>query len=122
MRDDGQSPVRHRPALAVERGTPLHRETRPRVDIEEGQHAAKLCALNVIAELRAALDGDLDRVLRCSASADSSTRCRLRRTAQVINGASDTFVDVFGDLGRHLEWPSAWLPCRTTLQWKSKAC
>jgi len=35
------------------------------VGIEEGRQAARLCALNVIAHLRAALDGDLDRVARC---------------------------------------------------------
>ena len=34
-------------------------------DVEEGQQAARLCALNVIAQLRSALDGDLDRVARC---------------------------------------------------------
>src|SRR6185369_13640112 len=33
--------------------------------IEQGQQAARLCGLNIIAQLRAALDGDLDRVKRC---------------------------------------------------------
>ena len=71
-------------------------------DIEEGQHAAKLCALNVIAQLRAALDGDLDRVVRCvRIGGFVNSMPDFDGQSQVINGASDTFVDVFGDLGRH---------------------
>lgn len=33
--------------------------------VEEGRQAARLCALNLIAHVRSALDGDLDRVVRC---------------------------------------------------------
>ena len=70
--------------------------------IEEGQQAARLCALNLIAHLRTALDGDLDRVARCvriagfvNSTPDFSSQ------SQVINGASDLFVQVFGEAGRH---------------------
>ena len=70
--------------------------------IEEGQAAARLCGLNVIAQLRAALDGDLDRVRRCVKlgvfvnSADGFTD-----QPKVANGVSDLMVEVFGEAGRH---------------------
>ena len=71
-------------------------------DVEEGQQAAKLCALNVIAQLRASLDGDLDRVVRCvRIGGFVNSMPDFGGQSQVVNGASDTFVDVFGDLGRH---------------------
>lgn len=72
------------------------------LSLEEGQAAARLCALNLIAQLRAALDGDLDRVERIVriggfvASAEAFTA-----QPQVVNGASDLLVEVFGDAGRH---------------------
>jgi len=70
--------------------------------LEEGQAAARLCALNVIAQIRNALNGDLDRVKRVAKltvfvnSVDDFTE-----QPKVANGASDTMVEVFGDAGRH---------------------
>jgi enamine deaminase RidA (YjgF/YER057c/UK114 family) len=70
--------------------------------LEEGQQAARLCALNIIAHVRAALDGDLDRVVRVVRlggfvnSVDDFTQQPL-----VVNGASDLMVEIFGDAGRH---------------------
>jgi enamine deaminase RidA (YjgF/YER057c/UK114 family) len=70
--------------------------------IEEGQQAARLCALNLIAHLKTAVDGDLDRVRRCVRVAGfvNSTPDFVSQS-QVMNGASDLFVQVFGDAGRH---------------------
>ena len=70
--------------------------------VEEGREAARLCALNLIAHLRTAAEGDLDRVRRCVRLAGyvNSTPDFLAQS-QVLNGASDLFVDVFGDAGRH---------------------
>jgi enamine deaminase RidA (YjgF/YER057c/UK114 family) len=70
--------------------------------VEEGQQAARLCALNLVAQLRAALDGDLDLVVRCVRIAGfvNSTPDFVGQS-QVINGASDLFVEVFGEAGRH---------------------
>jgi enamine deaminase RidA (YjgF/YER057c/UK114 family) len=70
--------------------------------VEEGQQAARLCALNLIAHLATAADGDLDRVRRCVRLAGfvNSTPDFLSQS-QVVNGASDLFVQVFGDAGRH---------------------
>lgn len=70
--------------------------------VEEARQAARLCALNLIAQLKAACGGDLDRVRRVVKlggfvnSAPGFTEQHL-----VINGASDLMVEVFGDAGRH---------------------
>jgi len=70
--------------------------------IEEGRQAARLCALNVIAHLRTALDGDLDRVARCVRIAGFvNSTPEFTAQSQVMNGASDLFVEVFGEAGRH---------------------
>lgn len=72
------------------------------LDIEEGRQAAQLCAINMLAQLRNALDGELDRVRRVVrlggfvASAEDFTA-----QPQVIDGASDLMVEVFGEAGRH---------------------
>ena len=70
--------------------------------VEDAQAAARVCALNLIAQARAACDGDLDRVTRVvklvgfvNAAPDFGEH------PQVINGASDLMVEVFGDKGRH---------------------
>ena len=70
--------------------------------VEEGKEAARLCALNLIAHAREAAGGDLDRVARIVRIAGfvNSTPDFVQQS-QVVNGASDLFVDVFGDAGRH---------------------
>ncbi|MEZ5830693.1 MAG: RidA family protein [Dongiaceae bacterium] len=71
-------------------------------DPEDGRAAARLAALNVIAQLRAALDGDLDRVERCvRVAVYVNSDPDFHGQSQVANGASDLFVDIFGDAGRH---------------------
>jgi enamine deaminase RidA (YjgF/YER057c/UK114 family) len=68
---------------------------------EDGQHAARLCALNALAQIKS-LIGNLDyvtRVLRVEGyvqSADGFTR-----QPQVVNGASDLLVEAFGERGKH---------------------
>ncbi len=70
--------------------------------VEQGYEAAKLCAVNVLAQVKAAVGGDLDRVVRCvkltgfvNATPDFPDH------PKVINGASDLVVAVFGDKGKH---------------------
>lgn len=72
------------------------------VSAEDGYEAAKLCALNLIAQVKAACDGDLDRVKRV-VKLTGFVACGAQFTGQpqVINGASDLMVQVFGDAGRH---------------------
>jgi enamine deaminase RidA (YjgF/YER057c/UK114 family) len=70
--------------------------------IAEGQQAARLCALNLIAHLREALQGDLNRVVRCVRVAGFvNSEPTFLSHSQVINGASDLFVEVFQEAGRH---------------------
>tara|TARA_B100000242_G_scaffold94197_1_gene64253 strand:- start:146 stop:625 length:480 start_codon:yes stop_codon:yes gene_type:complete len=71
-------------------------------DIEEGRKAARLCALNVIAHAKKALNGNLDRVLKVAKiKGYVNTTPDLIEVAEVVNGASELFVDVFGEDGRH---------------------
>ena len=69
---------------------------------EDGYEQARICAINLIAQVKAACGGDLDRVTRVVklggfvASADD-----FNGQPGVINGASDLMVEVFGDAGRH---------------------
>jgi enamine deaminase RidA (YjgF/YER057c/UK114 family) len=72
------------------------------ISIEQGQEAAKLCALNILAQARTALNGDLDRILRC-VRLGAFVNCTedFVQQPQVANGASNLMVDVFGDAGRH---------------------
>lgn len=72
------------------------------VDMDMAVRAARLCGLNLIAQMRAACEGDLDRVVRVvklggfvQVAEDFSA------IPQVVNGASDLMVEAFGDLGRH---------------------
>lgn len=70
--------------------------------VEEGQAAARTCALNVIAQVRAACNGDLDRVRRV-VKLGCFVNCTpdFQKHPVVANGASDLMVEVFGDAGRH---------------------
>ena len=72
------------------------------VGIAEGKEAARLCALNILAHVRTACGGDLDRVRRCL-RVGGFVNCTPDFTdmPQVVNGASDLMVEVFGDGGRH---------------------
>ncbi len=70
--------------------------------VEDGQAAARLCGLNILAQARAALDGDLDRVKRI-VKLGIFVNCTsdFTQQPQVANGVSDLMVDVFGDSGKH---------------------
>ena len=72
------------------------------IGLDEGKEAARLCALNVLAQARAAAGGDLDRIRRVLRLA-GFVNCTPDFTdmPQIINGASDLMVEVFGDAGRH---------------------
>lgn len=70
--------------------------------IEDGHAAARLCGLAILAQLRAALDGDLGRVRRCvKLTGFVNAAAGFADHPQVINGASDLMVAVFGEAGRH---------------------
>jgi len=72
------------------------------MSVDEGYAAARLCGLNLLAQVGGACTGDLDRVKRVvrlggfvNSTADFTDQ------PKVINGASDLMVEVFGDAGRH---------------------
>jgi enamine deaminase RidA (YjgF/YER057c/UK114 family) len=72
------------------------------VDLETGQKAARLCALSLIAQMKAACDGDLDRVVRVVKLAGFvQAGPSFFDIPKVLNGASDLMVEAFGDAGRH---------------------
>ena len=69
---------------------------------EQGQEAARVCALNIIAQLKAACGGDLDRVTRIvKLGGFVNSTPDFKDQPKVINGASDLMVEVFGDKGKH---------------------
>jgi len=72
------------------------------ISLEDGQAAARLCALNLLAQLKAACGGNLDRVTRC-VRLGVFVNCvpDYVRQPEVANGASDLMVAVFGDAGKH---------------------
>lgn len=72
------------------------------VSVEQGQAAARLCAVNIVAQLKQALGGDLDRVvgvIRLGGFVNAEPD--FKDHPKVINGASDLMVEVFGEAGRH---------------------
>ncbi len=72
------------------------------IALEEAQAAARVCGLNLIAQVKAACDGDLDRVVRCvKLGGFVNSSDGFDRQPWVINGASDLIAEVFGDKGRH---------------------
>ena len=70
--------------------------------LEEGVAAARACALNLIAQAKAGCGGDLDRVARVvKLGGFVASTPDFVQHPQVVNGASDLIVEVFGDKGRH---------------------
>lgn len=80
------------------------------LSVEQGQAAARLCGLNLIAQMKAACDGDLSRVKRVvklGGFVNSVVGASDMAVPQIINGCSDLLVDVFGDAGRHARFAVA---------------
>ena len=70
--------------------------------VDDGYQAARICAINLIAQVKAACGGDLSKVKRVvrlggfvNSTADFTDQ------PKVINGASDLMAEVFGDAGKH---------------------
>ena len=70
--------------------------------VEQGQEAARLCALNLLAQAKAACGGDLDKLARCL-KLGGFVACTPDFTdhPKVVNGASDLIAEALGDQGRH---------------------
>ena len=89
------------------------------LSLEDGRFAARICAINLLSQLKLACGGDLDRVARCVrlggfvCSDEAFTQ-----QPEVLNGASDVMLTAFGDAGRHARTAVgvAVLPSNSTVQ------
>lgn len=69
---------------------------------EVGAEAARLCGINVLAQAKAALGGDLGRIKRCvRLGGFINSEPHFAALAVIMNGASDLMVQVLGERGRH---------------------
>ena len=72
------------------------------VDLERARAAARMCGINLLAQMSAACEGDLGRVRRViKLGGFVQAGPAFFEIPQVVNGASDLMVEVFGDAGRH---------------------
>src|SRR5689334_22051215 len=71
------------------------------LSVEQGREAARVCALNCLAALLTVIDSldSVKQLVRVGAFVNSATG--FNQQPAVANGASDTFVEIFGDAGRH---------------------
>ncbi|CUH88254.1 putative endoribonuclease L-PSP [Phaeobacter sp. CECT 5382] len=72
------------------------------MDVAAGEAAAKRCAISLLAQLKAACDGDLERLVRVvKLGAFVNSTADFTQQPQVVNGASDFLVAALGERGRH---------------------
>jgi enamine deaminase RidA (YjgF/YER057c/UK114 family) len=70
--------------------------------VEDGAAAARTCAISLLAQVKAACDGDLDRLVRVvKLTGFVNSTADFTEQPKVINGASDFLVEALGDAGRH---------------------
>ena len=72
------------------------------IDVERGAHCARLCAVNLLAQLRAACGGDWNRLDRCiRLGGFVAATPEFTQHPAVVNGASELMVEVLGERGAH---------------------
>ena len=72
------------------------------MSVEDGAAAARLCAISLLAQVKAAAGGDLDRLKRVvKLTGFVNSTAEFGDQPKVINGASDFLVEALGDAGRH---------------------
>ena len=72
------------------------------MDVAAGAEAAKTCAISLLAQVKAACDGDIERLKRVvKLTAFVNSTADFTQQPQVVNGASDLLVELLGDAGRH---------------------
>ncbi|MBP6878852.1 RidA family protein [Phenylobacterium sp. 58.2.17] len=88
--------------VSVDAGGGIRGTVGEEVDMETAKAAARLCGVNLIAQMKAACDGDLDRVVRVvKLGGFVQAGANFLEIPQVVNGASDLMVEAFGDAGKH---------------------
>ncbi|WP_170396603.1 RidA family protein [Ruegeria arenilitoris] len=72
------------------------------MEIEAGAAAAKVCAINLLAQVKAACGGDINKLVRViKLTGFVNSTADFTAQPQVINGASDFLVEALGEAGRH---------------------
>lgn len=72
------------------------------ISTDEAVEAARLCGINILAQLKAACEGNWDEVKRCvKVGGFVNAASDFTEHPKVVNGCSDLMVDVFGDRGKH---------------------
>lgn len=72
------------------------------ISAEDAKKAAKLCAIGILAQLKVACDGDLERAVKCiKLGIFVNGDANFKDHPAVANGASDLMVEVLGDAGKH---------------------
>jgi enamine deaminase RidA (YjgF/YER057c/UK114 family) len=72
------------------------------LNLEQGQEAAKACAINILSQIKAACNGDLNKVKHCiKITGFVNSKDDFIDQPKVINGASELIASVFGDAGKH---------------------
>jgi len=72
------------------------------ISVEDGAAAARLCAISLLAQVKAAAGGDLDRLKRVvKLTGFVNSTADFGEQPKVVNGASDFLVEALGDAGRH---------------------
>ena len=70
--------------------------------LEDGQKASKLCVINILAQAKKAMDGDLDKIKNCTKiTGFVNSSDDFKDQPKVINPASETLSEVFGTKGKH---------------------
>lgn len=88
--------------VSVDAGGGIRGTVGEEVDMETAKAAARLCGVNLIAQMKAACEGDLDRVARVvKLGGFVQAGANFLEIPQVVNGASDLMVEAFGDAGKH---------------------
>ena len=88
--------------VSVDAGGGIRGTVGEEVDMETAKAAARLCGVNLIAQMKAACEGDLSRVVRVvKLGGFVQAGPDFFDIPQVVNGASDLMVDAFGDAGKH---------------------
>jgi enamine deaminase RidA (YjgF/YER057c/UK114 family) len=88
--------------ISVQDGRLIRGKLGADMDVAGGQAAARICAINLLAQVKAACGGDLDRldrVIRLGGFVNAAPD--FTDHPAVINGASDFFAEALGDAGRH---------------------
>ena len=72
------------------------------LNLEEGKQAALVCGINIISQVKAACNNDLEKVKNCiKLTGYVNSTDNFTEQPQVLNSASELMVNVFGDLGKH---------------------